>query len=290
MSLKNYSGNIGIMGGFIAASSEPLIQAPDIVVDDDGTRLDEKLNNIEVGATTALVQQTAATGTNLNEYKIAGLYYFSGESEYFNLPTGVVNGWLEVFTRGNNYIKQIFHRHGSVTNDNCHQTFVRNYCASKNSSTGYAWSDWKCFATLEELETGKIVPKKATEAKGLTNKLCILVTCIRGTYKSGETHELNIHATIPVQAAPTNIVSWSAFKSFFIQNAELGTYYSASGNCATSVLTSIYHDGTDVYCTFVGTCLDIAIGGGKENTLNLSDSAVSISNISGASTFVIGIG
>lgn len=102
-----------------------------------------------------LTQQTAETGTDLDECKTAGLYYFSGDASkytYYNLPTGVRNGWLEVFTQ-NNYVKQIFHRHGSVKPDNCHQTFVRNYCVYDTGAEvkEWQWSSWKQFATVDDI-------------------------------------------------------------------------------------------------------------------------------------------
>ena len=120
-------------------------------------------------------QKTAEDGTNIDDYKQAGLYYFSGSYTYSNLPDqgndytydDSVNGWLQVLTRGENtsgkeyFVKQIFHRHGSVTNDNCHHTFVRNYCVYKDKATGnetYQWSKWRRFLTAEEIEDGTITP------------------------------------------------------------------------------------------------------------------------------------
>ena len=114
----------------------------------------------------SLELQVAEDGTNIDDYKTAGLYYFSGSKSYVgtdqlpNLPDrdnehtydDSVNGWLEVFTHGN-YVRQIFHRHGSVRNDNCHHTFVRNYCWDNTTDRNYTWSEWKRYISAEEVES-----------------------------------------------------------------------------------------------------------------------------------------
>ena len=168
---SDYKGTATIHAGLIPQNNNdfPLLDAHYIVTE-DGTRLDERLAAGFGGGATAeppyaLKQQLAANNTDIDDYKTAGLYYFSGQYTYSNLPdqTNSItsddssNGWLEVFTRGEStegndyYVKQIFHRHGTVGKDNCHHTFVRNYCWDNTTNKNFMWSPWKRFATVDEV-------------------------------------------------------------------------------------------------------------------------------------------
>ena len=76
----------------------------------------------------------ASTGTDLNDYKEFGWYYFDGNHTPTNVPAGV-NGWLQVITTSGTAVKQIWYRMGTI-NSNDYQTFVRTF-------NGTNWGDWK---------------------------------------------------------------------------------------------------------------------------------------------------
>ena len=286
--LNNYKGSIGLTGGFTPKGGQtfPLMEAHDIVVDNDDTRLDERLNNIVAGTTNALAQKVAADGTDINDYKTAGLYYFSGSYTYSNLPDqgndytydDSSNGWLEVFTRGD-YVKQVFHRHGSVINDNCHHTFVRNYCVYDTTADTkvWKWSEWKRFATVDDL--GKT--------------WCTVLLTINGTYTptTGTSGLFDLYATIPFQGVEdkyynAGIGSIGGFKAFFIRYAVQNQHYSVSGRMGNYSCIAMYHDGSDVFV------LRYPIGDNAALTssISLSDSALSIDLFTGYGASAIYIG
>lgn len=49
--LKNFIGSIFIGSGMKPKGDYPLMEAHDIVVDENGTRLDEKLDNVSISIT-----------------------------------------------------------------------------------------------------------------------------------------------------------------------------------------------------------------------------------------------
>ena len=93
------------------------------------------------------------TGTDLNDYREAGIYYFTSSYTPTNIPIGV-NGWLMVINAPNaSQVKQIWWRQGTNgTND--FNTYVRQYA-------GGAWSNWTRFVMNGETVT------RATGADGI---------------------------------------------------------------------------------------------------------------------------
>lgn len=81
-------------------------------------------------------------GTDLNDYKTSGVFYFSSSYTPANIPGGV-NGFLIVITNGN-AVKQIWLRHGT-NNSNDYHTWIRIY-------NGSAWSEWRRFLTDANME------------------------------------------------------------------------------------------------------------------------------------------
>jgi len=99
------------------------------------------LNNQKVNK----VINITSTGTNLNDYKQEGEYYFGVDYTPTNIPTGV-NGWLKVITgnqQGYNIVKQIWYRHGTP-NNNDYETYIRIFSSN-------IWSDWKRFAIQSDV-------------------------------------------------------------------------------------------------------------------------------------------
>lgn len=77
------------------------------------------------------------TGTDLNNYHEAGVYYFGQNYTPSNAPNDVVNGWLHVMDSGDySVIKQVWYRHGT-NNTNDYETYVRTY-----NATSATWSNW----------------------------------------------------------------------------------------------------------------------------------------------------
>ena len=80
-----------------------------------------------------IIVQTA--GTDLDEYKEPGSYYFSSGTTPSNPPVGI-NGILVVFAVPNvDFAKQIWMRQGTI-NTNDHDTYIRSW-------NNGVWSNWK---------------------------------------------------------------------------------------------------------------------------------------------------
>ena len=80
-------------------------------------------------------------GTDLNDYKTTGLYFFGTDYTPLNIPAGV-NGWLEVIGSENDRIKQIWYRCGTV-DSNDYMTYTRTYIEG-------TWGSWSRLATLTQ--------------------------------------------------------------------------------------------------------------------------------------------
>lgn len=84
------------------------------------------------------VEYDLTTGSDLNNYKQSGIWYFNTSHTPENLPSGCVNGWLIVLRADSGAIKQIWLRYGS-TNTNDFNTYVR-------TGNGTTWSEWRRLA------------------------------------------------------------------------------------------------------------------------------------------------
>ena len=89
------------------------------------------------------------SGTNLNNYKDNGWYFFHNSTvKPYNIPSGVTNGWLHVLSNagpdGSTYTKQIFYRMGTPGVDD-HQTYVRTISSGVTS-----WSSWTQYITQKD--------------------------------------------------------------------------------------------------------------------------------------------
>ena len=91
---------------------------------------------------TADVKVVTEPGTDLNDYKTPGWYFFNQEYVPTNVPAGV-NGWLQVIAPDNSaWVKQIWYRAGTPgTNDQ--QTFVRTHASS--------WGAWSMYYTSRDV-------------------------------------------------------------------------------------------------------------------------------------------
>lgn len=99
---------------------------------------------IFMGENKVLVDTTRVltVGTDLNDYKTSGTYYFTSAYAPINIPAGV-NGWLVVIALNDETVKQIWYRCGTL-NSNDFQTYVRTCSAGD-------WSNWRRLCTVEEL-------------------------------------------------------------------------------------------------------------------------------------------
>lgn len=108
----------------------------------------DNLNNQKVNK----VINITSTGTNLNDYKTEGIYYFSPNYTPTNIPIGV-NGWLKVIpgNDGTLIVKQIWYRHGTP-NSNDYETYVRTFSSN-------IWSNWKMIgmqSSIDSLNNSKV--------------------------------------------------------------------------------------------------------------------------------------
>ena len=108
----------------------------------------DNLNNQKVNK----VINITSTGTNLNDYKTEGIYYFSPNYTPTNIPIGV-NGWLKVIpgNDGTLIVKQIWYRHGTP-NSNDYETYVRTFSSN-------TWSNWNKLAiqsSIDNLNNNKV--------------------------------------------------------------------------------------------------------------------------------------
>ena len=86
------------------------------------------------------IHEVTTQGTDLNNYKDHGVFYFGTTVTPVNIPVGV-NGFLIVLPFGD-FVKQIWMRTGTY-NTNHYMTYVREFNSNSN-----AWGDWKQVAFL----------------------------------------------------------------------------------------------------------------------------------------------
>ena len=109
------------------------------------------ISNLENQKVNKVINITS-TGTNLNDYKTEGTYYFSPSYTPTNIPVGV-NGWLKVIpgNDGTAIVKQIWYRHGTP-NSNDYETYVRTFSSN-------TWGSWKMFgmqSSIDSLDNNKV--------------------------------------------------------------------------------------------------------------------------------------
>lgn len=88
------------------------------------------------------IHEVTQQGTDLNNYKSQGVYFFASTVTPVHIPTGIM-GFLVVLP-ATNYIKQIWFR-DVAEGVNQRQTYVRQYRLSDTS-----WSDWSQYATTNQ--------------------------------------------------------------------------------------------------------------------------------------------
>ncbi len=102
----------------------------------------EELTETQQQVSTAMpkVQYVTQAGTDLNDYKQDGFYYFDVDYTPANIPAGV-NGWLEVYSSNVGAVKQKWFRHGTA-DSNDHNTYIRTF-------TSDSWSGWAFVMTAK---------------------------------------------------------------------------------------------------------------------------------------------
>lgn len=106
----------------------------------------------------------ADNNTNLNNLKRTGRYFFLHSRTYGNLPTNVVNGWLDVKVSdgASSVIKQVFYRQGT-NNSNDFEVYERTFSTT--------WSDWVRLATMKDLGTKHTI--SYTNTSGQTKSITV---------------------------------------------------------------------------------------------------------------------
>jgi len=142
--------NVATSGDYNDLANKPTSMSPTAHTHAQGeiTGLSEALSNKAPLNSVEVLE----TGTNLNNYKTAGMYSFSVSSAPLNMPNGCTNGWLIVipWNKGSNTIKQIFLRHGTPSSTDCY-TYTRLYTV-----TG-GWGSWSTFYTTNNPPTANDV-------------------------------------------------------------------------------------------------------------------------------------
>lgn len=93
-----------------------------------------KANNLDVSG------KVLPTGTNVDDLREAGVFYFIHTNQTYNLPNNSANGWLIVLRYAENVVKQLFFRQGT-TGTNDFEVYVRS------SAGKTTWGEWRCFVT-----------------------------------------------------------------------------------------------------------------------------------------------
>lgn len=116
----------------------------------------------------------SVTNEDLDDYITQGMYYFSGEYTPLNIPVGV-NGWLIVIKGNNdNYIKQIWCRHGTA-NRNDYDMYVRTRLVG-------TWSNWSAIITENSFVIATGTSSSITAGANSSGSISIPVT-IPNQYK-----------------------------------------------------------------------------------------------------------
>lgn len=123
-----------------------------------------------------------ATGTDLNDYKNDGTYFFADSASLPSNRPANIYGWVEVIGSSGFNVKQFWHRSSSIDGSAEFETFVRLY--NKNADT---WSDWEKFKigstnlikatmsndyTIQTANTNEILPIDTASFK-VGNKLSV---------------------------------------------------------------------------------------------------------------------
>ena len=128
------------------------------------------------------------TGTDLNDYKEQGVYFFGSDVTPVNIPVGT-NGWLEVFhsTQHGQYrvVKQIWYILGTSSSNNDYWTYVRSY------TDNYGWGQWYQVHTDADIEMKAVSVSTGTLTTTIKNLWANLATgkahLIKITYNNGGT-------------------------------------------------------------------------------------------------------
>lgn len=212
-------------------------------------QLEKELQNVENGSAYLLKTKIIKEkGTNLNDYKEDGKYYFGVSYTPTNIPTGM-NGWLEVITEDKKeYVKQIWYRHGTA-NNNDYETYVRTY-------TSETWSDWKQYATIDgniatATSASKCTGNSATATKLATARNIALSGAVKGNANFDGSGNITITTT------QTNI---------FVLTGNITLNSNTSDNALNNRCT--YTDFSINYPNGLNKDNCILIGYGKQNNSN----------------------
>ena len=104
----------------------------------------DDFGSLKVGSTDISVKMKAfditTSGTDLNNYKTEGMYYFNYANSPSNVPVANSYGVLWVISYASNSIKQIWFRHATAEPLSC-ETYIRTYRSS-------VWGSWQKFLFL----------------------------------------------------------------------------------------------------------------------------------------------
>lgn len=120
---------------------------------DNMNDLQDNVDNAKLNKTITVTE----AGTNLNDYKNDGIYFFADSASLPSNRPANIYGWVEVISSNGFNVKQFWHRSASIDGSAEFETFVRLY--NKNADT---WSNW------EKFKIGNVNIIKATMSNDYT--------------------------------------------------------------------------------------------------------------------------
>lgn len=137
-------------------------------------------------------QTNITTGTaDLNDYKTAGLYYFSTGVTISNQPNNAVDGWLTVYVTPTNTVKQVWQRVGSNPT-NFKDFYMRLYASG-------AWGSWFKIAPLS---FNDVLPTWDTLTKTYTTNTYVAETAFNRCMAYSDGSSVIFYINLNVDASP----------------------------------------------------------------------------------------
>ncbi len=105
---------------------------------DNLNAMQNNVDNAKLDKTIVVTEE----GTDLNDYKDDGIYFFVNNASLPSNRPANIYGWVEVIGSNGFNVRQFWHRSSTINGSSEYQTFVRLY--NRNADT---WSAWERLAT-----------------------------------------------------------------------------------------------------------------------------------------------
>lgn len=207
----------------------------------------DNLNAMQNNVDNAKLDKTIAVteaGTDLNDYKDDGIYFFVNNASLPSNRPANIYGWVEVIGSSGFNVRQFWHRSATINGSAEFETFVRLY--NRNADT---WSAWERLATEHDCyymagDSFKYYVKAAAVTR---NSNFWFQIPLNKPVKSGVTPSVTITNGNLYQSSTINIVSYITTISATVAGATLEV------NCNISSKPTGYSTNvptiTDLYTT-----------------------------------------